>query len=57
MTKKRDLERMLRELGWKKDHGGDHDKFRKGSYSIAVPRHREIGDDMAKAILRQAKRH
>lgn len=57
MTKKRDLERMLRMLGWKQGKGSKHDKFYKGSYCITVPRHREIERDTARAIIRQARKH
>lgn len=55
MTKKRDLERELERAGWKRiEPGANHDKFRKGTTVIPVPRHREIPDRMANAILREA---
>ena len=55
MTKKRDLERELMRAGWEpiKSSGG-HDKFRKGNCSVMVPRHREIKDEMAAKIRREA---
>lgn len=56
MTKRRDLVRMLKLAGWQWDTGfrGPHEKMRKGSKSIPIPRHREIEDDFVKVILREA---
>lgn len=57
MTKKRDLEAELVEAGWVKVRGkkGPHDKFTKpGKRSIPVPRHREIDNDTAEEIRKQA---
>ena len=57
MTKKRDLESELIEAGWTKvkRKKGPHDKFTKpGMRSITVPRHREIDDNTAEGIRRQA---
>jgi len=33
-------------------HGGSHDKFVIGSYSVEVPRHREIAEYTARGTLR-----
>jgi hypothetical protein len=33
-------------------HGGSHDKFVIGSYSVEVPRHKEIAEYTARGILR-----
>lgn len=35
---------------------GPHDKFRLNGRSIMIPRHREIGEGLARAILRQIQR-
>ena len=57
MTKKVDLERELEAAGWTKvkRKKGPHDKFTKpGKRSIPVPRHREIDNDTAVEIRKQA---
>lgn len=33
-------------------HGGNHDKYRVGRYSVEVPRHNEIAEYTARGILR-----
>ena len=56
--KRRELERRLRELGWTlQRHGGKHDVWSNaaGSSSEFVPRHAEINEALAKAILKRAK--
>lgn len=53
--KRRELERQLRERGWRlARHGRKHDVWVQGEREIAVPRHAEINEYTAKAILRQA---
>jgi len=53
--KRRDLETRLRELGWRLvRRGGRHDIWELGDREVAVPRHREINDYTAMAILRDA---
>lgn len=56
MTKRKDLTKELNEAGYVEDRGkgGNHSKFRKGSKSIAVPRHREINDRLADGIRKEA---
>lgn len=55
MTKRRDLERELVQAGWVRLKGGrSHDKFRKGSRTVMVPRHSVIADQMANVIRREA---
>ena len=57
MTKKRDLEKELIAAGWMKVYKkrGPHDKFCKvGERSVSVPRHKEIDEDTADAIRKQA---
>jgi len=54
--KRRDLESKLRQLGWQFiRHGGKHDVWSRGERELTVPRHREINEYTAKAILRQAR--
>jgi mRNA interferase HicA len=54
--KRRDLERRLRELGWGfLRAGGNHDVWTDGERQEAIPRHREINERLARAILRRAK--
>ncbi len=54
--KRRDLERSVRDFGWSLIRNGSrHDIWGKGEYELAVPRHNEINEYTAKAILREAK--
>jgi mRNA interferase HicA len=56
--KRRELERRLRELGWTlQRHGGKHDVWvsADGSSTDYVPRHPEINERLARAILRRAE--
>ncbi|MCW2937930.1 MAG: hypothetical protein JWN00_915 [Actinomycetia bacterium] len=56
--KHRDLIRKLRELAKAhdvevvSDGGGDHEKWLVGSIRVMVPRHREIAEVLARAILK-----
>lgn len=50
--KRRDLVRLLERNGWKlKRNGGCHDIYMKDGIRESVPRHREIDEDLAKAII------
>lgn len=54
--KKRDIEKRLHELGWWFDrHGGNHDVWTNGHICEFVPRHVEVGEMLAKKIIRKAK--
>jgi len=54
--KRKELEKRLQRLGWKLDrHERRHDIWTNGEYEIAVPRHNEINEYTAKAILKEAK--
>ncbi len=54
--KRRDLEKKLHDLGWRLvRHGGRHDVWAKGERELVVPRHGEINEFTAKAILREAQ--
>lgn len=53
--KKRDLESALRKLGWSfLRHGANHDIWGKGERQEPIPRHSEINEKLARAILRRA---
>ena len=52
--KQRDLIRKLEEAGSVfKEHGGNHDTYRRGSDIEQVPRHKEINEITARRILRK----
>ena len=56
--KRRELERRLRDLGWRfQRHGGKHDVWCNGdgSFTEYVPRHAGINERLARAILKRAK--
>ena len=54
--KRRELERILRQLGWKfLRHGGKHDVWTDEKREEAIPRHTEIHEKLVQAILRRAK--
>lgn len=51
--KKKDVEKHLRELGWRfYRHGRGHDIWTNGEINTSVPRHKEM---TAKGILKTAK--
>ena len=55
MTKRRDLVRILEREGFVNKSGARHDKFVHPDGRVAeVPRHREIKNNMARIILREA---
>jgi hypothetical protein len=52
----KELEKKLTKWGWNLNrHGRRHDIWTKDEYAIAVPRHNEINEYSAKAILKEAK--
>lgn len=52
--KRSDLIRQLEAGGFVfEHHGGSHDIYVKGSKKETIPRHREIDERLAKAILRR----
>ena len=52
--KKRDLEKRLKKAGFVFErHGSSHDIYVRGSDEEQLPRHREIDEDLAKAIIRK----
>jgi len=55
--KRRELEEALRKLGWRfLRHGAKHDIWAKGEQQEPIPRHAEINEKLARAILRRAVR-
>ena len=54
--KRRELEKQLRKLGWSLDRrGAKHDIWAKGGDKLSVPRHREITERTARAIIKFAR--
>jgi mRNA interferase HicA len=57
-VKRQELESALRALGWYfLKHGGNHDLWAhpERSRKLAVPRHKEIKEYLARSLLRQAE--
>lgn len=53
--KRRDLIKKLETAGYRMDRDGDHTIYEKeGCRPVQVPRHREINENTAKAILKAA---
>ncbi len=53
--KKKDLDKALKELGFWKADGGKHEKWTNGTHTEPVPRHTEINEITAKAILKRCR--
>ena len=52
--KQRDLINKLISIGFSFErHGGNHDIYRRGNEIEKVPRHKEINEKLAKAILKK----
>lgn len=52
--KRRDLIKLLERNGWTfKRHGTNHDLYTKGEKRESVPRHREIDEKLAEAIIKR----
>jgi mRNA interferase HicA len=52
--KQKDLIKKLKNAGFKFDrHGGRHDIYIRGNDIEEIPRHKEINEILAKAILRK----
>ena len=56
--KQRDLVKLLKKNGWKylRD-GGNHDIYTDGVRIEAIPRHKEIKETTAKAIIKKLDLH
>lgn len=52
--KRTDLVRMFERAGWwLLRHGANHDIYTNGEKTVTIPRHREINERLARAILKQ----
>ena len=52
--KRRELIRNLERAGFRLDrHGGNHDVYKRGCDEEQIPRHKEINELLAKAILKK----
>jgi hypothetical protein len=57
-VKARDLKKRLAAMGWRDTgRGSRHEKWTNGVHSIAIPRHREVADGTAWAILKEAAQY
>lgn len=53
-VKRKDLINRFERNGWKFErHGGDHDIYKKDGIRESVPRHGEIDEMLAKAIIKR----
>ncbi|GHU40234.1 hypothetical protein FACS1894111_00540 [Clostridia bacterium] len=52
--KQRELIKKLEKLGFVfKEHGGNHDTYKRGNDTEQIPRHKEINEITAKNILKK----
>lgn len=52
--KQRDLIKKRQSVGFVFDrHGGNHDIYKRGDEEEKIPRHREVNEKLARAILRK----
>jgi len=52
--KHKDLEKLLKNNGWYfLRSGGNHDIYTNGKETEALPRHKEINEQLAKAIIKR----
>ncbi|MDO4333843.1 MAG: type II toxin-antitoxin system HicA family toxin [Eubacteriales bacterium] len=52
--KQKDLVKKLESIGFKLErHGGNHDVYARGKDREQIPRHKEINEVLARAILRK----
>ena len=54
MVKRRDLVKEDEAQGLKNYGGASHDIFKKPGFTTSIPRHREIDEDTARDIRKQA---
>ena len=54
MTHRRELVKKLKDGGFWSEGGTNHEHFTNGKITVMVKRHKEIPDEIAKRILRQA---
>ncbi|MDI9434267.1 MAG: type II toxin-antitoxin system HicA family toxin [Planctomycetota bacterium] len=54
--KRKDLERELKKMGWRLlRHGKKHDVWTDGERTEPIPRHNEINEHLARAILSRVR--
>ncbi len=54
ITKRSDLIRLLEKNGWYlKRNGGGHDIYTNGTESETIPRHKEVKENLARAIIKR----
>lgn len=52
--KQRELVKKLQSIGFELDrHGGNHDVYKRGEDIEQIPRHKEVNERLARAILRK----
>ncbi len=52
--KQKELVRKLLKAGFEfYDHGSNHDRYKRGDVIETVPRHKEVNEHLAKAILKR----
>ena len=54
MVKRRDIVKEVEAQGLKNYGGASHDIFKKPGFTTSIPRHREIDEDTARDIRKQA---
>lgn len=55
--KRKDLIKAILKEGYEfLDHGGNHDIFSNGKRKEAIPRHSEINEMLAKAIIKRCRK-
>jgi len=54
LMKQRELVKKLESIGFVFErHGGNHDIYRRGTEIEKIPRHKEVNERLARAILRK----
>jgi len=54
VLKQRDLIKKFTDAGFKFErHGSDHDIYKRGNDEEQIPRHREIKEPLARALIRK----
>ena len=52
--KRRELVKLLEKAGFEfKEHGGNHDTYKRGSDTEKIPRHKEKNEITAKSIIKK----
>ncbi|MDY3861986.1 MAG: type II toxin-antitoxin system HicA family toxin [Ruminococcus sp.] len=52
--KRKDLVNLFEKNGWcLKRNGGNHDVYTNGKETEAIPRHKEVKENLAKAIIKR----